>query len=99
MPNCPRRAFGFYAVIAGFPLRRIHHRVRRVRRIFNQKLLTPRPESILSELEGRLGGAISEPYFTEKPEEAFCQDDYFATRIVTVSVAESAPSEAWSRSV
>jgi len=37
----------------------------------NQKLFTPRPEPALSRVEGRLGGAMSEPCFTGKPEEPF----------------------------
>jgi hypothetical protein len=35
---------------------------------FNQELFTQRPESVLSHVEGRLCGAISESYFTGMPE-------------------------------
>jgi len=38
------------------------------REFLNQELFTPRPKSVLSQVEGRLRGAISEPYFIEKPE-------------------------------
>jgi len=51
-------------VIPGFLLRRIHHRgteFAEFGEFINQKLFTPRPP--------RLGGAISEPYFTGKPED------------------------------
>jgi hypothetical protein len=36
--------------------------------LLNQKLFTPSPEPVLSNVEGYLGGAISEPYFTGEPE-------------------------------
>jgi hypothetical protein len=38
---------------------------------FNQELFTPRPEPVLSDVEGRLRGAISESYFTGMPEAPF----------------------------
>jgi hypothetical protein len=34
----------------------------------NQELFTPRPESVLSDVEGRIRGAISESCFTGMPE-------------------------------
>ena len=47
------------------------HGVRRVGEFFNQELFTPRPESVLSDVEGRLRGALFESCFTGKPEAPF----------------------------
>jgi len=35
----------------------------------DQEIFTPHPELVLSDVEGCLGGAISEPCFTGEPEE------------------------------
>jgi hypothetical protein len=48
-----------------------HHRgaeFAEIGELFNQELFTPRLEPVLSDVEGRIRGAISESYFTGIPE-------------------------------
>jgi len=61
----------FRKLIPGFPSRTIHDSGAEFGVFFNQKLFAPRPKSVLSDDEGRLGGAISEPCCTENPEDPY----------------------------